>query len=167
MDNLVLAAVLFAAACHAGWNAVIKLGLEPFASTMLIAVAAGVVALPLLPLVGLPASVAWPWLAASVLLHIVYFTGLTEAYRHGDMGQVYPIARGSAPLMTATASTALLAETLSIAAWVGIVTLAAGVFLISLRGGRELARLDRRAVGFALVTALTICGYSLVDGVGA
>jgi drug/metabolite transporter (DMT)-like permease len=167
MTNAVFAAVLFAAACHAGWNALIKLGLDPFASTMLIAVAAGAVALPLLPIVGLPAAAAWPWLLASVVLHIGYFAGLTEAYRHGDMGQVYPIARGSAPLMTATASTALLPEALGLAAWLGIVMLAAGVFLISLRGGRDLARLDRRAVGFALFTALTICGYSVVDGVGA
>jgi drug/metabolite transporter (DMT)-like permease len=167
MSSLVFAAVLFAAACHAGWNAVIKRGLDPFASTMLIATAGGAVALPLLPVVGLPAAAAWSWLAASVVLHIGYFTGLTGAYRHGDMGQVYPIARGSAPLLTATAGAALLPDRIGFSAWIGIVLLAAGVLLISLRGGRDLARLDRRAVGFALFTALTICGYSLVDGIGA
>ncbi len=69
--------------------------------------------------------------------------------------------------MTATASTLVLGEVLGVAGWVGIAVLAAGIFLMSLRGGRDIARLDRRAVGFALFTAVTICGYSLVDGIGA
>lgn len=166
MDTTVFIAVLIAAACHAGWNAVIKLGLEPFTATALIAIAAGIVALPLMPLVGIPGPPSWPWLFASVLLHVGYYIGLTEAYRAGDMGQVYPIARGTAPLLTATVSTTVLGEALGVAAQIGIAVLAAGVFLISLRGGRDLARLNGRAVGFAMFTALTICGYSLVDGVG-
>jgi drug/metabolite transporter (DMT)-like permease len=167
MDPFVFAAVLFAAACHAGWNAVIKVGLDPFAATALIAIGAGVVALPLVPLVGIPAASAWPWLIASVILHLFYYIGLIEAYRAGDMGQVYPIARGAAPLMTASASTWLLGEQLGAAGWSGIVVLSAGIVLLSARGGRGLAQLDQRAVGFALLTAVTICGYSLVDGIGA
>jgi drug/metabolite transporter (DMT)-like permease len=167
MDTTVFIAVLIAAACHAGWNAVIKLGLEPFTATALIAIAAGLVALPLAPFVGLPAPASWPWLFASVLLHVGYYIGLTEAYRAGDMGQVYPIARGTAPLLTATVSTLVLGEALGLTAQIGIAVLAAGVFLISLRGGHDLARLNGRAVAFALFTSLTICGYSLVDGIGA
>jgi drug/metabolite transporter (DMT)-like permease len=167
MDPFVFAAVLLAAACHAGWNAVIKVGLEPFAATILVALGAGVVALPLLPVVGLPAAAAWPWLIASVILHVGYYVGLIEAYRTGDLGQVYPIARGSAPLLTAGASTLLLDEKIGALGWAGIVVLVVGVFLLSLRGGRDLVRIDRRAVGFALFTAVTICGYSLVDGTGA
>ena len=104
---------------------------------------------------------------ASVLIHLIYFAALIESYRVGDMSQVYPIARGSAPLMTAIATTALVGERLGAFGWTGIILLAAGVLLISLRGGRELARLDRRAVGFALFTAVTICAYSVVDGLGA
>jgi drug/metabolite transporter (DMT)-like permease len=165
MDPFVFAAVLFAAACHAGWNAVIKIGLDPFASTALIAVGAALVALPLVPLVGTPVVAAWPWLIASVALHLAYYIGLTEAYRAGDMGQVYPIARGSAPLMTAVAGTWLIGEQLGVLGWSGIGVLAGGIFLLSARGGRGL--FERRAVGFALFTAVTICGYSLVDGVGA
>ena len=69
--------------------------------------------------------------------------------------------------MTATATTFFVGERLSLAGWAGIVALAAGVLLLSMRGGRDLARLDRRAVGFALFTALTICTYSVVDGIGA
>ena len=166
MDSFVFAAVLVAAACHAGWNASIKRTLDPLATTVLIAVGAGLVALPGIAWSGLPAPASWPWLIASIIIHIFYFAGLIESYRTGDLGQVYPIARGAAPLMTASMTTAFLGEHLGVAGWSGIVLLALGVLLLSLRGGRDLAKLDRTAVGFALFTAVSICAYSVVDGIG-
>jgi drug/metabolite transporter (DMT)-like permease len=167
LDSLVFAAVLFAAACHAGWNAAIKTGLDPLSSTVLITTGAGLVSLALIPFVGLPPAAAWPWVIASVVIHLFYFIGLSEAYQTGDLGQVYPLARGSAPLMTAGATTLLIGERIGAIGWGGIVILAAGVLLLSLRGGRLLEPPDRRAVLFALFTALTICLYSVVDGLGA
>jgi drug/metabolite transporter (DMT)-like permease len=167
MDAFAFAAVLFAAACHAGWNATIKRGLDPLATTVLISLGATLVSVALLPVVGWPAAAAWPWCAASVAIHLIYFAALIESYRAGDMGQVYPIARGSAPLLTAVATTLLVGERLGLPSWCGILLLVTGVVLLSLRGGHDLARLDRRAVGFALFTAVTICAYSVVDGVGA
>jgi drug/metabolite transporter (DMT)-like permease len=167
MDTFVFTAVLFAAACHAGWNATIKRTLDPLATTVLISIGAALVSLAALPFVGLPKAAAWPWVIASVLVHLVYFAALIESYRAGDMGQVYPIARGTAPLMTATMTTLFVGEQLGLLGWLGIVLLAAGVLLLSLRGGRDLASLNRRAVGFALFTAVTVCAYSLVDGIGA
>jgi drug/metabolite transporter (DMT)-like permease len=167
MDNYVFLAVLFAAACHAGWNALIKVGLDPLSTTTLISIGSGLVALVFVPLVGVPALPAWPWLTASVAIHLIYFASLIESYRTGDLGQVYPIARGSAPLMTAAATTVFVGEPLTAIGWAGIVWLVAGVLLLSTRGGRVLAAIDRRAVAFALFTALTICTYSVVDGVGA
>jgi drug/metabolite transporter (DMT)-like permease len=167
MENVVFLAVLFAAACHAGWNALIKVGLDPLSTTTLISLGAGLVALAFVPLVGVPAWAAWPWLIASVLVHLFYFASLIESYRTGDLGQVYPIARGSAPLMTATVTTLFVGEKLSLIGWGGIVALVVGVLLLSARGGRELAMVDRRAIGFAFFTALTVCGYSVVDGIGA
>ena len=111
-----------------------------FATIALITVACGIVALPTLPFVGTLPLAAWPWVVASVILHLGYYIGLTEAYRTGDMGQVYPIARGSAPLMTATASTWIVGESVGLLGWIGIVVLVCGVFLLSLRGGRDLAK---------------------------
>lgn len=166
MGNVVFIAVLFAALCHAGWNALIKVGLDPLSTTTLICMGSGAVALLILPLVGMPAWAAWPWLIASVIIHLFYFAALIEAYRCGDLGQVYPIARGSAPLMTATATTFIVGEKLSLVGWGGIVALVAGVFLLSARGGRDFVKIDRRAIGFALLTALAICAYSVVDGIG-
>ena len=167
MDAFVFAAVLFAAACHAGWNATIKRGLDPLAATVSISIGAALVAAVLLPVVGWPATAAWPWCMASLLIHLVYFSALIESYRAGDMGQVYPIARGSAPLMTAVATTAFIGERLGFLGWLGIMALVAGVMLMSLRGGRDLAKINRKAVGFALFTSVAICAYSVVDGVGA
>jgi drug/metabolite transporter (DMT)-like permease len=167
MQNAVFLAVLFAAACHAGWNALIKVGLDPLSTTTLISLGSGVVALILVPFVGTPAMAAWPWLIGSIAIHLVYFASLIESYRTGDLGQVYPIARGAAPLMTAVATTIFIDERLSTVGWTGILALVAGVLLLSARGGRELAQIDRRAIGFALFTAMTICAYSVVDGVGA
>src|SRR5262249_2288831 len=167
MDPIVFAAVLFAAACHAGWNATIKRGLDPLSTTVLISIGAAIVSAVFLPVVGLPAAAAWPWCGASVLIHLVYFAALIESYRAGDMGQVYPIARGSAPLMTAIATTLFIGERLGLLGWSGILLLVAGVMLLSLRGGRDLARLHTRAVGFALFTAGTVFAVSGVDGGGA
>lgn len=167
MDSFVFVAVLFAALCHAGWNAAVKRGLDPLATTILMSIGAAAVGLAMLPLTGLPNDPAWPWVVASVLIHVVYFAALIESYMVGDMGLVYPLARGSAPLMTAVATAALLGERLRLLGWLGIVVLAAGVLLLSLRGGRGLAKLDQRAIGFALLTAVTICAYTVVDGIGA
>jgi drug/metabolite transporter (DMT)-like permease len=167
VSPVVFAAVLFGAACHAGWNAAIKVGLDTVLTTSLIAIGAGAVALVLLPFVGLPLAPAWPYVVASVIVHLLYFVGLSESYRVGDLGQVYPLARGTAPMMTAALSLPLLGEALGLAVWSGIVALGAGVLLLSARGGRELSRFDRHATGLALFTATTICAYSLVDGVGA
>jgi drug/metabolite transporter (DMT)-like permease len=167
MNIAVFVAVLFAAACHAGWNAAIKRGLDPLGTTMAISIGAAVVSALLVPIFGWPAGAAWPWCIASVLIHLIYFAALIESYRAGDMGQVYPIARGFAPLLTAAATTLFIGERLGMLGWSGILLLVAGVMLLSLHGGRGLARLDGRAVGFSLFTAVTICAYSVVDGIGA
>ncbi len=167
MDSFVFIAVLFAALCHAGWNAAVKRGLDPLATTILMSIGAALVGIAMLPFTGVPSNAAWIWVIASVLIHIVYFAALIESYAAGDMSLVYPIARGSAPLLTATVAAMTIDERLGFLGWIGIAVLAAGVLLLSLRGSRDLEKLDRRAIGFALLTAVTICAYTIVDGVGA
>lgn len=167
MDPLVFIAVLAAAACHAGWNALLKLNIEPIVATALVAVASGVLVLPLAVVLGVPDRAAFAYLAGSVVVHTAYFVALAQAYRYGDLGQVYPIARGSAPLLTAVLATLWLGETLGVYAWMGVLLLAAGILLLAIKGGRVLQRFDVRAVGFALLTSLTITAYTLIDGTGA
>jgi drug/metabolite transporter (DMT)-like permease len=166
MDSFVFASVLVAAACHAGWNAAIKRALDPLAITTLIALGAGLVALALVPLVGVPERRSWLWLLTSVIIHLFYFAGLIESYRFGDMGQVYPIARGTAPLLTTIATTLIVGEELGLIGWAGIMLLSSGALLLSLRGSRSFEQFDAYSVGFALFTAVTICAYSVVDGIG-
>lgn len=152
---------------HAGWNAFLKLRIEPLLAMTLVTAGAGVVALPALAAFGVPKLAAWPWLMGSIALHLAYYVALTEAYRRADMGQVYPIARGGAPLVTAVASAALIGEQIAPAQALGVAALGCGVMLISILGRREGARFDPAALGFAGLTALAISGYTLVDGIGA
>lgn len=167
MSLSVFFVVLAAAALHAGWNALIKVRLDPFLAMTLICVACGMIALPALCVTGLPKLAAWPWVAASVLIHFGYYLFLSEAYRRGDMGQIYPIARGSAPLLTACISLLVLHDRVSAGNVAGIALLGLGVVLISLRGHRHLEAPSRAAVGCALLTAAMISGYTVVDGIGA
>ena len=93
MSALVFAAVLVAAAMHATWNAVIRLGVDRFASILLLALAQSGIAVLLLPFVPLPAAAAWPYVGSAALLHTGYKLFLIRAYAHGDLSQVYPLAR--------------------------------------------------------------------------
>jgi drug/metabolite transporter (DMT)-like permease len=167
MDALVFLAVLSAAAFHASWNALLKMRAEPRVATTLVAVASAVVAAPLAAYAGIPQAAAWPWLLASVTIHIGYFLGLSAAYRVGDLGQVYPIARGTAPLLTAVIATYWLGEQLGPRGILGVIVLAGGILLLAVKGGRALQRFNGPAVAFALLTSLTTTSYTLVDGVGA
>ena len=162
----VFLSVLAAAAMHAGWNAVVKGGGDPFVSVTHVSLFSGLSALCLLPLVPVPVAAAWPWLAASAALHTVYRLMLVGAYRTGDMAQVYPIMRGAAPMMTAVGTALLIGEVISGTGFAAVALLSLGVFLMSIKGSRVGAP-KGPAVAFALCSAASTCGYTLVDGWGA
>lgn len=167
MEPHVFAAVLFAGALHAGWNAIIKVKLEPLLAITLISAAAFVIVLPAAPFVPYPVPEAWPYIIASLLIHGIYYYGLAEAYRAGDLSHMYPIARGSAPLVTAIGAYLIVGEDPGPRGTIGILVLASGILLLALRGGRADAAFNGRAVSFAIFTALAIAAYTLVDGIGA
>src|SRR5579875_1018816 len=166
MEPIVFLAVLLAAAFHAGWNTIVKIDLDRVLSITLISLAAAIVAVAALPFVAVPEASAWPWLAVSACLHTGYKIFLIQAYRTGDLGQVYPIARGAAPLLVSLAMLAI-GEMLTAQATAGIALLVGGVWLLSVRGGRDLAKLEGRAVAYALATSLFIASYTVTDGLGA
>jgi drug/metabolite transporter (DMT)-like permease len=159
--------VLLAAAMHAGWNAILKIRLEPLLAMALIHVLLSFLVFPVLFFTGLPMPESWPWLAASVTIHIGYYFILSEAYRLADMSQVYPIARGSAPLITTAASIAIFGEKIPTAALLGILILGFGIFLMSIKTGADAKSMDRKALFLALLTACTIALYTITDGTGA
>ncbi|MGI9425067.1 MAG: EamA family transporter [Hyphomicrobiaceae bacterium] len=167
MPAYIFIAVLAAAACHAGWNSIPKLKLTPFTSLILINVASAVVVLPLAFVVPLPGLDAWPYLIASLVVHLFYYFALTEAYRTGDLSQVYPIARGTAPLLTALAAYFWLGEDPDRLGWLGIAVLMSGIFVMSIAGRRSFGGIEFRGLLFALLTAAAIALYTVIDGIGA
>jgi len=166
LTPFVFLAVLLAAAMHATWNALVKVRSDRFASITLTSFGMTLSAAPVLPFVDVPMANVWPWIVASVIIHIGYRLFLIRAYDHGDLAQTYPLARGTAPLITAIGGVFLLSEVPSGLAMVGILLLSLGTLLMSLRGGGHLATLNRAAVGYALTTSLCIAGYTLADGSG-
>lgn len=167
MPHSVFLIVLGAAFLHAAWNALVKQGSDRLLAISMMAAAQGVIAIAVLPFTAFPNGSTWAWILLSAALHTGYKLFLIRAYQVGDLSQVYPLARGSAPLLTAIAGYFLLDEALSPLVAVGVVTLCLGIALMSLKGGDPLAALDRRAVLYAFGTSVFIAGYSLADGVGA
>lgn len=162
MSGAVFLAVLFAAALHAGWNALVKTGLDRFSSILFLGMVQGAIALVLLPFFGLPDRAAWPWVLAGSALHGGYKLALIRAYGHGDLSQIYPLSRGSAPLIVAVAGALFLGERINLARSSAVVAIAAGIILMTGRGG-----LNRAGIFWALATAGFTAAYTLADGVGA
>jgi len=157
--------VLAAAVMHASWNALVKAGSDKVVMQCLVMFCAGVPAAALLPFVPAPAPAAWPFLALSLAVHGVYYVTLINAYRLGALSQVYPIARGAAPLMIALGAWAFAGEALGALEWLGVIVASVGI--MSLFAPAGLPRDEEiKAIGFALATAVTIALYSLADGVG-
>ena len=158
-------AVLAAALMHVGWNAIVKIGLDRLLTIVLVTTGAMLVTAPMLPFVPLPLAASWPWLLTSVVLHVGYNISLARAYEIGDFGLVYPLARGTAPLLTAVVGALFVGEVLSWAAAAGIVVLVAGIWMMAVPARRS-PSIDAHAVMPALLTSLFISGYSISDGLG-
>lgn len=165
MTTLVFSLVLAAAVMHASWNALVKARAEPVIAMTLLAFVGGLMGLPLLAIFGLPRAAALPYVVASVAIHLGYYLALTEGYRRGEMSEVYPVARGGAPLITTLVVLIVLGEAIPTHALAGVVLLAGGVLLIPAGRGAK-ARLKSGALGFALLTATIIAAYTVVDGTG-
>jgi drug/metabolite transporter (DMT)-like permease len=158
-------AILLAALLHASWNAMIKGGGDVLHDTAGIVFGAMLIALPFVLVVPFPVAAAWPFIIASVTVHLAYYWLMVSAYRAGDLSLVYPLMRGVAPLITAVAGIAVLGELPPAIAWVGMLLISAGVFLLSFRAAGHAP--SRGAIGFALANAAVIALYTLIDGQGA
>ena len=166
MTWTIVGAVLFAALLHASWNALIKSGKDKALDTALIHILGCGVGVVLVAVFGLPRREAWPWLAASMTIHIGYYITLVGAYRHGELCFSYPIMRGTAPLLVALLSGQLIGEHLSLAAWLGVAGISGGVLLIGLTRSHVHGGSRRHALGYALANAAIIAAYTMVDGLG-
>lgn len=174
MPPVAIALVVTAAILHASWNALLKTSGDPLRTAVRLQLIGTLVIAPL-------ALVAWLTVAGrppipvevvglvvvSGFLETVYFACLAAAYRRGDLSLVYPLARGSAPLLAVIVGVTLLREELEPVAALGVGCLLVGVLLVARpwRVLREAGAHDRAAVGFALATGASIAAYSAIDRV--
>ncbi|MCC7098062.1 MAG: EamA family transporter [Rubrivivax sp.] len=165
MSWTVVLAVLLGAALHAGWNVLVKSAGDKSVDNALITFSAGWVALPFALAAGLPQAAAWPFLAASLLVHIGYYSALAGAYHHGELGLTYPIMRGLAPLLVALCSATVVHELPAPATWAGVLAITLGVALVGLAHPGQ-ALHHGKALSFAVANAAIIAGYTFVDGLG-
>jgi drug/metabolite transporter (DMT)-like permease len=158
-------AVLGAAAAHATWNAMIKSSSDVQFDMALVVLFAGVATLPFLPFVALPSPAVWPYIAASMTIHIAYYVALVGAYRAGDLSHGYPIMRGFAPLIVSLCAAFWLGEVPRPMVWVGVVLICGGVLSLGFAGFHW--RESRVSTQWALANAVIIAAYTLVDAAGA
>jgi len=149
------ALVLTAALLHAGWNVLLKVSGDRLVAAAVQSVAGALVLAPFLIADGYPVD-RWASLAASGLFHLGYGLTLVGAYERGDLSVMYPVARGTAPLLVTVGAAVFLDDTLGGLGVVGVVLIAAGILGVVRHPGR--------GATWAFACGCFIAGYSLVDG---
>ncbi|MFJ4842415.1 EamA family transporter [Streptomyces sp. NPDC088746] len=167
MTPLVAAAVLAAAITHASWNAIAHAIRDQLVSFTLISGGGALIGLVLACFAPLPAAGAWPYLLVSAGLHVAYMLLLMRSFTLGDFGQMYPIARGTAPLVVTVLAAVFVGERPDGWATAGVAVASAGLVGLALWGIRGSGKRPHwPAILAALATGLAIAGYTTVDGVG-
>jgi len=167
-------AVLAAAVTHATWNAIAHGIKDQLLAFGLIGAGGILVAIPLVIVSPFPRGACWPYLVASIVIHVFYNLLLMRSYRYGEFGQVYPLARGTSPLVVTVLAAVFAAERPSFAQVAGVLVVSCGLAVLVLAGRRAAARggagrgdgLGRAALIAAGGTGLTIAAYTTVDGLG-
>lgn len=152
--------ILTSGMVHAVVNAILKAGKDKMSSRALIDGFSALIVLPVAFFVPLPHG-AWGWLLGSMATHLVYLISLVNAFERADMSVAYPIARGVAPAVASAVAVGLFHEPITLWVAVGVGLVSIGVMTIGL--GRKA---DPKAVGWALVTGLSIALYTVLDAQG-
>src|SRR5208282_5996176 len=166
MDLGVTLAVLAAGFLHASWNALLKSspGGDTLLDTATVVAGGSLCALAVVAFVPLPGPAAWPFIAASTVIHFGYNLALAQAYRGGDLSFAYPLMRGTAPLIVALLGAVLLRELPSAPMTLGILLISLGIVSIAFVQQRKH---PPSATLWALGNAVLIAAYTLVDATGA
>ncbi|MEX2202374.1 MAG: EamA family transporter [Dongiaceae bacterium] len=165
MSVTVLLLVLAAAVMHATWNALLKSGRDRLIDLTLVIAGAGFFAMLAIPFFGIPDRAAWPWIGASIVLHVGYYVFLLYAYRDGAMSRVYPIARGIAPPLVAIIAIPLAGEVPDLTGAIGLGLVTLGILALAIEPG-NMRGAEGRSVLYAVITGLFIVSYVLADGMG-
>jgi len=166
MPTSVILTTLLAALLHATWNAMAKGAADKHLSMAGVIIGHLPYAVVALFFVPMPAMASWPYLIGSLVLHFGYQLFLLNSYRIGDLTQVYPLARGIAPMLVAVVSVSVLNVVLSWNEIFAIGLIATGLLSLGLVRGQNGTR-NPKAAMLAGVTGCFIACYSLVDGLGA
>ncbi|MFE6712998.1 EamA family transporter [Streptomyces sp. NPDC057695] len=167
MTPLVTLAVLIAAVTHASWNALAHHIRDQLLSFTLISGGGALIGLVMALFAPLPAAGAWPYLAVSALLHVGYMVLLMRSFSLGDFGQMYPIARGTAPLAVTALAAVFVDEVPDGWQLLGVAVACAGLTGLAVWGIRgKGTRPHWPALLAAGATGLAIALYTVVDGVG-
>lgn len=158
--------ILVSAILHASWNALVKSDGDRTLAMAWIMGLGGIASLLGLPFTSFPRTEVWPYLIGTAILQNVYFAFVVLSYRHGDLSQAYPIARGAAALFAATASAALGLDVLVPREWAGIALSSLGVASLAFGGSASGISL-RRSLGYPLLSGAFTAAYSIVDATGA
>lgn len=164
MSTLIFVLVLVGALLHAAWNTLIKLSPDKSLETAFMNLSGSLIVLPALIYFGFPEMAVWPYLLATLLLHIIYYYSLSGAYRWGDMSLTYPIMRGVAPLILVALSSFISMDYLSPYAIWGVAFVGVGIIFLGVTPKPQNNLF--RAIAFAILNALVIASYTIVDGMG-
>jgi drug/metabolite transporter (DMT)-like permease len=155
--------VLFAAALHASWNALLRAGEDRLWAMTIMCIGVAMVCGLLVPFVPMPVRPSWFYAGLSALLHIGYNLFLVRTYRSGDLGQTYPIARGSSPLLVSLGAALFAGERPDPVSLAGVLLVSGGIISLAFQG----RRFSGETLAYALGTGCFIGAYSVTDGIGA
>jgi drug/metabolite transporter (DMT)-like permease len=152
-----LALALLAAVLHSVWNLVVKSSDDQLVAAWTVVAGAAILALPVLAYTGLPDSAVWDLLLISTIVQVVYVLFLALAYRLGDLSFVYPMARGTSPVLVSLSGVLFLGDEISALGWLGVLTVTTALTFLAWN------RVDRSGLWAALATGLMISAYTSID----
>ena len=162
MPYHIILLILFAALLHASWNAALRGGADRLWSMTIMCVAVAIASVAIALFLEAPAKASWFYAVLSAVLHVGYNLFLVRSYKVGDLGQTYPISRGSSPILITLAASVFAGETVGAVAMFGILLVSGGIISLAFRG-RKLAV---PSLPYALGTGCFIAAYSVTDGIG-
>lgn len=162
MRPTAIALTLLAAVLHATWNALLRSSLDRLWSVTIMSFATTLAAVPFALLLPVPLTQSWTYLGISAVLQVAYIILLAHAYRSGELAQVYPVVRGSVPLLVTIGGFVLAGQRVGPAGLLGIALISLGI--VSLAFGR--VRAEAKTLALGLLTALLVASYVTADGIG-
>ena len=165
MSIFVFIAILGAAFLHASWNALIKNSTDKIKSMLVLTLMHGILGIFIAFFVEFPKLEVWPWLITSAIFHVIYQGCLALAYNSGDLSRVYPIARGTAPILVLLVFYFIIETSMTHTEILGVLLLGFGV--IGLAQGSFSNRENLILLPFTLGAAIGTAGYTIFDGIGS